>query len=70
MNRGITTLIGPLLLALGLLSIILSMVGVQFAFLMWMNSLGGGVAFVLKLIMIVLGIVLMYLGQGGLRSPD
>lgn len=63
-------LIGFLLLALGLLSIILSMVGVQFAFLLWMNSFGPGVAFVLKLLMIVLGIVLMYFAQGGMRSPD
>ena len=70
MNRGIATLIGFLLLALGLLSIILKMVGVQFSFLLWMDAWGPGVGFVLKLLMVVLGIMVMYFAQGGLKSPD
>ena len=70
MKSGLFTLAGFLLLALGLLSIILSMVGVQFAFMSWMNTFGAGVAFVFKLLMIVFGIVMMYLARGGLRPPD
>lgn len=70
MNRGIATLIGFILLALGLLSIILKMVGVEFSFLLWMDAWGAGVGFVLKLLMIVLGIMVMYFAQGGLKSPD
>lgn len=61
--KGITTLLGFLLIGAGLLSIILSMIGLQFSFLLWIDGLGRLPGFVLKIVMILAGFIIMYLAQ-------
>lgn len=57
------TVVGFLLAGVGFLSLILSLVGVEFSFLTWMRSFGPLSAFLLKLGLAIGGIMLIYLGQ-------
>ena len=63
MRKDTSLLIGFLLFAIGLLSIILNIVGVELAFLVWLNSLGSLAAFVTKLLMMLAGIIIMVLAR-------
>jgi len=57
------TVIGFLLLILGLVSLLLNLVGVDIFFLTWLYGLGVGISFAVRLLAVVLGIVLIYVGQ-------
>ena len=57
------TVVGFLLFFFGLVSILLNLVGVDIFFLSWLYSIGVGFSFVVRLVAIVGGIVLIYLGQ-------
>ncbi len=70
MNRGIVSLLGFILTALGFLSIVLSLVGIQFAFLTWLDSIGRLFGFVIKLIMIIIGILLLHIAQSDFRGEE
>lgn len=61
--RGSITLAGFLLAGLGFLALVLSLVGVQFAFLTWIDSPGRLFGFLIRLLMIISGVVLIYLAQ-------
>ena len=63
MNKGIITLIGFLLFLFGFVSLVLSMIGVQLAFLTWLDAPGRLFGFVSRLVMIIGGIVLVALVQ-------
>jgi len=63
MRSGYVTLLGFALLVLGFLSILFTMVGLQFSFLKFITNLGGGFALLVHLIMIFGGIILMYLSR-------
>ncbi len=60
-NKGIATLFGFILAGLGFLSIILSMIGLKFSFLMWLDAPGSLFGFVAKIAMILVGFVIIYL---------
>ena len=62
-NKGIMTLLGYLLFALGMLSIILSIVGVKLAFLAWIDNWGGLIGFLIKLSMLVVGMIIMFVAR-------
>ncbi len=62
-NKGIITLLGFILAGLGFLALILSMVGVQLAFLTWIDSPGKLFGFLIRLLMILVGIIIIYLVQ-------
>lgn len=62
-NKTLVTVIGFLLAGIGLLAIFLSIVNVNFTFLYWMQSFGGGTAFAMKLGLAVIGFILIYIGQ-------
>jgi hypothetical protein len=57
------TLLGFLLFIMGFLSMILSMIGLQFAFLTWPDALGRLGGFVFRILMILSGIVLVAMQQ-------
>ncbi len=61
MNKGILTLIGFLLFCFGILSIVLSMIGIQFSFLAFLDAPGRLFGFVMKLLMIIGGVVIVVL---------
>lgn len=54
-------LLGFMLFLVGIVGILLDLVGLQFAFLLWMDQLGKLGSFLVKLVMLFGGIVLMYL---------
>ena len=65
MLRHATTLtvIGFVLLFLGLVSLILNYVGVDIFFLAWIYELGVGVSFAIRILMIIVGFTLIYVAQ-------
>lgn len=58
-KNGWITLIGFLMFMLGFLSIVLSIVGVQFQFMMWMDIWGRGWGFLGRLILMMSGILIV-----------
>jgi hypothetical protein len=69
-NRGLWTLVGFILTGIGFVAIVLSLVGVQLAFLTWIDSPGRLVGFLIRLIMILAGIVIIYLAQTNLDQEE
>lgn len=59
MNKAIYSLIGFTFFIVGMLALVLQLVGVQLAFLTWMDNWGGGVGLGLRILMIIVGIVLV-----------
>lgn len=57
------TVIGFILLFLGLVSLLLNFVGVDIFFLTWLYELGVGISIIVRLLMMVGGIVLIYLAR-------
>ena len=62
-NRSIFSLIGILLFLTGFVAIILSLVGLNLSLLSWLEDLGKGVAFLVKIIMVLFGIIILYLSK-------
>ncbi len=62
-RKGLWSLIGFLLMGLGLMSLIFSMVGMQFAFMQWIDVAGRMAGFLFRLVMIIAGIVILYLAS-------
>ena len=61
--KNLLTILGFLLVITGFLSMIVSVVGLKFSFLLFLESWGSLVGFVLKLFIIMTGFILTYLGQ-------
>ncbi|MCE2769919.1 MAG: hypothetical protein LW711_08005 [Saprospiraceae bacterium] len=61
--KNLLTILGFLLVVTGFLSMIVSVVGLKFSFLLFLESWGSLVGFVLKLLIIMIGFILTYLGQ-------
>jgi len=69
MNRkDLYTLLGFILFATGLTSIIFNIVGVEWVLLKWMSRLPGMIAFLIKLLMIITGMVTIYWNKGNWRE--
>jgi hypothetical protein len=62
-NKAWLTVVGFLLAGTGFLAIILSLVGLQFTFLAWLDDMGRLLGFVLKVAMVLVGFILMYIAQ-------
>lgn len=63
MNKTLLTVAGFLLFILGFLSLVLSMIGVQLAFLTWLDRPGPLFGFAARVGMILLGIILVVVAQ-------
>ncbi|MBR9921122.1 MAG: hypothetical protein GYB31_09805 [Bacteroidetes bacterium] len=61
MKKSLFVVLGFALFAFGLLSIVLSLLGLQFSFMTWMDSGSKLLGFVIRLIMMLAGIVTMAL---------
>ncbi|MCO6477152.1 MAG: hypothetical protein J5I94_11055 [Phaeodactylibacter sp.] len=70
MTKGVFSILGAVLAGLGFLSIALSLVGVQFSFLAWLDSFGRLFGFVIKLIMIIAGILILYISQSDFKGEE
>ena len=62
-NKGFLTFLGFGLILVGFLSIILSLVGLRFLFLAWMDLAGPLFSFVIKLGLVLSGFTLVYYAQ-------
>jgi pheromone shutdown protein TraB len=60
-NKGIVSLVGFVLAGTGFISIILSLIGAQLSFLVWLDSIGALASFLVKIVMILAGIIIIYL---------
>lgn len=63
MNKGLLTLFGFLLFLFGFLSLVLSMIGIQMAFLVWIDLPGPLFGFLIRLGMIIAGVMIVALAQ-------
>ena len=63
MNRPIVTFIGFFLLIAGMLNLALLLVGVKLAPFEFLDYAGRGIGFLLKLLMIIIGIVLIVVSR-------
>lgn len=63
MNKGYLTLLGFICFALGFLSIIFMIIGLQFSMLAWLQSFGTVGAIVGKLILLFGGLIIMYISK-------
>ena len=70
MKKDLLTLLGFLLFVFGFLAIILSIVGVNLAFLVWMTKFGQLTAFLLKILMIVGGVIIVVLARTDWEQDD
>lgn len=62
-NATAITIIGFVLLFLGVMTLFLNVVGVDFILLEWLYRWNVTVSFIVRLLMIMAGIVLIYIGQ-------
>lgn len=62
-RRAIWTFIGFVILATGMMAVILSVVGIKFSFLVWLDDIGRLFGFVVKLLMIVFGTMIMVISR-------
>lgn len=62
--------IGFLCFFTGFLSILLSVLGIQFSLLVWMDQLGNGTAFLMRLGIMVFGIILLVISTGNFAGED
>ncbi len=69
-NRTALLVIGFLLAGIGFLSIVLSLIGLQFSFLVWLDAAGKGLGFLLKIILTLVGFVLIYLAYGNFEADN
>jgi hypothetical protein len=61
--KNLLIVLGFCLFAVGFLSLILTLVGLQFGFLMWIENWGPLMGLIIRLIMIFGGMVLLYLAR-------
>lgn len=71
-SKAWITLLGFFIAGTGFLALILSLVGIKFSFLTWIDAPGPLFGFVFRLLMIVIGIIMIYLTQTDFRgeTPD
>jgi uncharacterized membrane protein len=62
-NKAIFTTVGFVLFILGSSALVLSLVGVKFSFLVWLDAAGALAGFVARIVMMVSGIVLATLAN-------
>ena len=62
-NATTITVLGFILLFVGIVTLFLNVVGVDFILLEWLYRWNVGLSFAVRLVMIVVGIVLIYVGQ-------
>lgn len=64
MSKSLFTTIGFILFLLGMLSIVLMVVGVQFSYLTWLDAAGRGLGLLARIVMIIGGAIMIVLARG------
>ena len=63
MNKTLITSIGFILFITGVIAIILSLVGLQLSILSPIESLGSGIAFLIKIVLTMAGLIMVYVAN-------
>jgi len=63
MNKSLITLLGFLLFTLGFVSLVLSMIGIQLAFMAWLDAPGPLFGFLTRIGMIIAGVIVVAVAQ-------
>jgi hypothetical protein len=69
-KKTVITTIGFLLAGVGFLALVLSLVGVKLSYLVWLDRPGALFGFVAKLVMIIAGLVMIYMGKTDLEQEE
>lgn len=69
-KKATITTIGFLLAGIGFLALILSIVGVKLSYLVWLDRPSALFGFVAKLLMVVFGFIMIYMGQTDLEQEE
>ncbi len=69
-NNGLLTLVGFLLAGIGFMALVLSIVGAKLSFLLWIDSAGAFWGFMIRLMMILIGIIIIYLAQTDFKGEN
>ena len=64
MSKSLFTTIGFILFLLGILSMVLMVVGVQFSYLTWLDAGGRGLGLLARIVMVVGGAIMIVLARG------
>ncbi len=64
MSKTLITTIGFVLFLLGMISMVLMVVGVQFSYLTWLDAGGRGMGLLARIIMVVGGAIMIVLSRG------
>lgn len=67
-GKGILSLVGFILFLLGFVALSLQLLGIQFAFLTWIDAAGRLLGFMVRILMIIVGIILLYFDQSNWRE--
>jgi len=70
MKKTAWVTLGFLLFVFGFSSLVLSLVGVKFSFLAWLDYPGALFGFLMKIFMVVAGIVVVYLNVTNWRAQE
>lgn len=70
MSKAIYTTIGFLLFTIGMLALVLSLVGVQLSFLTWIDKPGRLFGFLIRILMVLLGVVIVVLARTDWREEE
>jgi hypothetical protein len=70
MKKALWLTAGFLLFIIGFSALVLSLIGVQLAFLTWLDAPGGLFGLLAKILMIVAGIVIVYLTTTNWKAED
>lgn len=62
-NATLITVVGFILLALGMTTIFTTMVGVDIAPMAWLYRMDVGLSYAVRLLMIVVGLIMIYVGR-------
>ncbi len=62
-NNSLLSLLGFVFLILGIVSLALSLTGLQFQFLLWMDHFGSGIGLLLRIFMVLSGFIIIYLSR-------
>jgi hypothetical protein len=57
------TVVGFLLLFVGILTLFLNMVGVDLVFMQWIYEANPALSFIIRLVMVIAGLIMIYIGQ-------
>jgi hypothetical protein len=67
-NAEWLSLVGFILVTLGISALALSFVGLRFTFLIWLDAPGHFFGFIIRVLMVVLGFLLVYIAKTNFRG--